>query len=152
MTKGRAIVWMCICICLAAVQVQAKGLGLQTMIQGLTIGQSFEKVSTVAPGLVKSKIQPPGMNAYEMPDPGKSIVALKCAFKNEKLVLISIETGEGAFDKAKSELEAKYGAFSQPADSTAFQSSKDNVLVRLIRSGENGDAARIIIGNPADLN
>ena len=146
----RRILIVTLALALVAVSSMAlaDGPNVETVINSIQLGMTHQEVSKKIDNLKKATVALPGMEAYELAAGSGELASLKCAFKSDKLVLLSFETREGTFDKVKSLLEARYGKF--PEGST-LEKKAENLVIRLTRAGEDGSAAQVIINNPDAL-
>lgn len=127
----------------------AAGPNLEQVITSVEVGAAQADVLGQVAGLKKATLPVAGMEAYELPEPSGDFVSVKCIFQASKLVLFSFETRDKLFDKAKELLQAKYGPFPDETAQALMEKTEGQRSIRLIRTGETGTAAQVIINNPA---
>lgn len=149
MIRNRSIALLTVLLVLCSAGPSlADPIQLATLVESISLGMSLEEVTRQVPGLKEASASfKEGWKAYELPDPSGDLRTFKCAFASGKLTFFLLETREGRFAAAKEIIEKKYGGFSQPADHSVFEQKKGDHTIRLLRTGEDGTAAQIMIGN-----
>ena len=142
-------VWL-FALCLAPAAMADK-LTLDQVIDGVYLGISPDQLLQKVPGLQEAKISMPDMKTYELAAPTGDLKSLKCAFKEDKLVLVSFESNDKKFEDIKTLLEMKYGPFAGEAGAAVYERKDEKLHIRLIRTGEDGTAAQVIINDPGVL-
>ncbi len=129
----------------------ADPMKVSSLVKKVSLGMTVKEVSKHVQGLKKisvsfKKKQKKDRQVYQLPKPSGDIASLKCVFASGKLSFLLIETKDGRFASAKESVEKKYGKFSQKDVSSVFEQKKDRINIRLLRTGEDGTAAKIMIG------